>query len=259
MSSAPTLIFVHGAWHSNACWDNVISQLKQQGYRCLAPQLEFCGTDRPVESLSGSVSQVQDLIASETAQGNDVVLINHSFGGCVGCSSAKGFTQKDPSRLISGSGKVVGIVQVCAFTPPSNTALYDLVNLDTSFHHSGPDGWECIDNGEPLDLFYNDISREEGELWKSRLLKQSSASLKDRENVYAGWADVPVWYLLCQRDQAIPIQMQEMMVAAARDAGADFTSKSLDASHSPFLSKPNETVEFIFAALEDFKEKSSLS
>jgi pimeloyl-ACP methyl ester carboxylesterase len=257
MSSTPTLLFVHGAWHSPACWSKVTSQLQHQGYRCLAPQLEFCGTEEPVESLAGSISQVQDLIASETAQGNDVVLVNHSFGGCVGSSSVKGFTQKDSSRLSPGSGKVVGIIQLCAFTPPSKTALYDIIDLDTSFHHSGPDGWELIDNGEPTDLFYHDLSPEDAQLWKGQLLKHSTASLKDRESVYAGWADVPVWYLLCTRDQAIPVQTQEMMVAAARDAGADFTTKSLDSSHSPYLSKPKDTTEFILEALEDFKAKSS--
>ncbi|CAI7624803.1 unnamed protein product [Penicillium manginii] len=242
MSSAPTLIFVHGAWHGPACWSNVTSQLQQQGYRCLAPQLEFCGTQEPVQSLAGSIGQVQDLIAAETTQGNNVVLVNHSFGGCVGSSSVKGFTQKDPSKLGPGSGKVVGIVQICAFTPASKTALYDIINLDTPFHHSGPDGWELIDNGEPIDLFYHDISPEDAQQWKGRLLKHSSASFKDRESVYAGWADVP-----------------EMMVAAARDAGADFTTKSLDASHSPFLSKPNDTVGFILEALGDFDQKSSRS
>ncbi|CAI7677629.1 unnamed protein product [Penicillium pancosmium] len=241
MSSTPSLLFVHGAWHSPACWSKVTSHLQHQGYRCLAPQLEFCGTEEPVESLAGSIRQVQELIASETAQGNNVVLVNHSFGGCVGSSSVKGFTQKDPSKLSPGSGKVVGIIQLCAFTPPSKTALYDIINLDTSFHHSGPGGWELIDNGEPTDLFYNDLSPEDAQLWKGQLLKHSTASLKDRESIYAGWADVP------------------MMVAAARDAGAEFTTRSFDTSHSPFLSKSNDTTEFILEALGDFKARSSRS
>lgn len=251
-----TLIFIHGAWHSPECWVKVLPALQQQGHRCFAPQVEFCGTEQPVESLAGSVRQIQDLLAAETSAGNNVLLINHSFGGSVGCSAANGFTEKNPSRLTPSSGKVVGIVQVCAFTPPSKTSLFDLVNPSVAFHHDH-EGWQIIDTTDPVNVFYNDLSPDQAQYWKSRLLKQSTSPLTDREPVYAGWADVPVWYLLCTRDQAIPIQAQEGMVAAARAAGASITTKTLDAGHSPFLSKPDETVGFILEAVEHLQGKSS--
>ncbi|KAJ5165897.1 hypothetical protein N7492_006193 [Penicillium capsulatum] len=262
MTPAPTLIFVHGAWHSPECLVHVLAALQQQGLRCLAPQLEFCGTEQPVESLAGSVHQVQDLIAAETSAGRNVLLINHSFGGCVGCSAVDGFTEKNPARLTPTSGKILGIVQVCAFMPPSKTALYDVLHdafdMTKSFHHAHDDGWEWIDAAEPEDLFYNDLSPEQAQYWKSRLLKQSTSAMKDRDPIYAGWADCPVWYLLCTRDHAIPISAQEAMVAAAREAGASVTTKVVDAGHSPFLSKPDETVAFIAEAVEHFRGKSTL-
>ncbi|KAJ5098223.1 hypothetical protein N7532_005224 [Penicillium argentinense] len=259
MSSTPTLIFVHGAWHSPAYWMDVTSRCQQQGYRCLVPQLEFCGTEKPVQSLAGSIRQVQDLIEAETKQKRNVILINHSFGGAVGCSSVKGFSDKDTSRLGPGSGRVIGIVQVCAFTPPSGKSLYNMIDIDNAFHHSGPDGWEVIDSGDPINLFYNDIPSEDAKIRTSRLLKQSTATLKDEENIHAGWAEVPVWYLLCTRDQAIPIQIQEMMVSAAQNAGASFTTRSLDSGHSPFLSKPAETTGFILEAVQAFTTPCSVS
>jgi pimeloyl-ACP methyl ester carboxylesterase len=229
----------------------VIPALQQHGYRCLAPQLDFCGTAEPVDSLASSINQVQRLIADETLQGNNVVLINHSFGGSVGCSSIKGFSEKDSSRLTRDSGKVVGIIQLCAFTAPSNTALYDMIDVDKSFHHSDSHGWEIIDGGDPEEIFYNDLTPEDAGIWKSRLLKHSSATVKDRANVYAGWADVPLSYVFCTKDGAIPIQAQEAMVAAARETGAFVTTKTLEAGHSPFLSKPEETVGVFLEILED--------
>jgi pimeloyl-ACP methyl ester carboxylesterase len=253
MSPTPTLIFIHGAWHSAECWLDVVSDVEKHGYRCLTPQLEFCGTAEPVNSLASSVSQIQTLIAQETGNGNDVVLINHSFGGSVGCSSVKGFSQKDPSKLTPNSGKVIGIIQLCAFMPPSNTSLYDMIDPSDTFHHSSPDGWEVIDKRNPEDLFYNDLDQESAQLWKGRLLKHSTATLKDRESIYAGWADVPVSYIFAARDQAIPIQIQEAMVAAARGAGASITTRTLDSGHSPFLSKIDETVSSILEDVETFK------
>jgi pimeloyl-ACP methyl ester carboxylesterase len=176
----------------------------------------------------------------------------------VGCSSVKGFSEKDSSRLTPNSGKVIGIIQLCAFTPPSNTALYDMIDVDKSFHHSVPHCWEIIDNGDPEKLFYNDLSPEDAGIWKSRSLKHSTATLKDRANVYAGWADVPLSYVFCTKDGAIPVQAQEAMVAAARKAGASVITKTLEAGHSPFLSKDEETVGAFLEILESFNSEPML-
>jgi pimeloyl-ACP methyl ester carboxylesterase len=249
----PTLIFVHGAWHSPAYWEPLITVLKEEGYTCLAPQLDFCGTDVAVPSIASSISQIQELITAETSAGRNVVLINHSFGGSVGCSSVKGFTKQNPSRLQSkeGAGSVIGIIQLCAFTPPANVSLYDAIGTP-QFHHHGPNGWEIIDGGDPAQLFYNDLPESEGQKWFNILRKQSTATLLDRENVYPGWKDVKVWYLFCTKDNAIPIQGQEAMVKAARDAGAVFISEYLEAGHSPMLSKTEKVREFVVRALADF-------
>jgi pimeloyl-ACP methyl ester carboxylesterase len=245
----PSLIFVHGAWHTPECWSKVIPAFKQQGYRCFAPQLDFCGTSQPVDSLASTIQQIQTLIAEETTLGNDVVLINHSFGGSVGCSSVKGFTQKDPTRLTPNSGKVIGIVQLCAFMPQPNLSLYDMIDISKAFHHTGPDGWEVIDQ-KPEALFYNDLPPEDVSYWTSRLQKHSSATFKDSVNIYPGWADVPVSYIFCQKDGAIPVQIQQAMVQGAKEAGANITTMSLGTSHSPFLSEPEETISAITESLK---------
>jgi len=41
------------------------------------------------------------------------------------------------------------------------------------------------------------------------------------------------------------------MVAAIREAGGDLSVERMDASHSPFLSKPDEVVDFIVRSLEN--------
>ncbi|KAJ5371042.1 uncharacterized protein N7496_007134 [Penicillium cataractarum] len=249
-----SLIFNHGAWHSPECWSKVIPAFKQRGYRCFAPQLDFCGTEQPVDSLASTIHQIQTLIAQETTLGNDVVLINHSFGGSVGCSSVKGFTQKDPSRLTPNSGKVIGIIQLCAFMPQSGLSLYDMVDITKVFHHSEPDGWEGI-HQDPVALFYNDMSPEDARYWKDCLLKHSTAAFKDSVNVYPGWADVPTSFIFCLRDGAIPLQIQEAMVEAAKGAGASITTRSLDTGHSPFFSKPEETTSVISESLKSLESK----
>ncbi|OJJ05153.1 hypothetical protein ASPVEDRAFT_834030 [Aspergillus versicolor CBS 583.65] len=257
MAQTPTLLFIHGAWHTRDCWSKVIPALEKHGYRCVAPQVEFSGTETPVTSAAGSINQIQSIIIDETSNGRNVVVINHSLGGVVGCSAVKGFTRKDPSRLDNNSGSVVGIIQLCAFTPPPKSAEYEffgpIVESRAAFHYSSPDGWDYIEpNVDINDLFYNDLSPEEADMWKGRLVKQSSACVKDIENFYPGWLDVPVSYILTTHDNALPVHAQEALVAASKKAGASITSKRLDSGHSPFLSRVDETVNLFLEAIGEF-------
>ncbi|CAL5872448.1 uncharacterized protein PFLUO_LOCUS6712 [Penicillium psychrofluorescens] len=252
--SKPTLIFVHGAWHRPEYFTKTITALEQEGYHCIAPQLQMCGTPEPVSSLASTISQVQDIIVAEITNGNDVVMVNHSFGGIVGCSAVKGFTAKDSSKLGTAKGKVVGIIELCAFMVPSNTDLNELVASGPGGFrvHVSSDGWVIVDD-DTIEVFYNDLPAEKAQHWQSRLVNQSAATFSDRDSIYAGWADVPVWYLHCTEDKAMNLLEQEAMVAGAKQAGASVTTKTLQhAGHSPFLSRVDETVEFIREACQNF-------
>ena len=59
---------------------------------------------------------------------------------------------------------------------------------------------------KPRSLFYHDSPIEEGEYWVGRLEKRSlKALMEGGEHAYAGWVDVPVWYLATTEDKALPI------------------------------------------------------
>lgn len=70
--------------------------------------------------------------------------------------------------------------------------------------------------------------------------------------MYAGWMDLPVWYLACTEDRAVPVEIQRMMVQGAKDAGANVTSREINSGHSVLLCKPRESAEFITEALTTF-------
>lgn len=96
-----TILLLHGSFHPASVWDDLTSHLDGRGYRMLAPQLCFCGsgTEEPIKSWQECIDQVRALLSQETSAGRDVVLVNHSMGGIVGCSAVKGFTARDPSAL----------------------------------------------------------------------------------------------------------------------------------------------------------------
>ena len=74
--------------------------------------------DSPVNGIKPAIDQMAELIEVEVSEGRNVTLVNHSFGGSVESSGAKGYTEQNPSRLKEGYGRVIGIFQVRAFTPP---------------------------------------------------------------------------------------------------------------------------------------------
>jgi pimeloyl-ACP methyl ester carboxylesterase len=90
----------------------------------------------------------------------------------------------------------------------------------------------------PEEIFYNDCSPEVAAASVARLHPQSRASAEQPVEAVA-WRDVPATYVVCERDNAIPVPAQEML---AQRAG---TVRRLDASHSPFLSRPDEVVAII--------------
>jgi pimeloyl-ACP methyl ester carboxylesterase len=82
-------------------------------------------------------------------------------------------------------------------------------------------------------LFYSDVPRSEAEEAAVRLVPQSARSFSDALTK-AGWHSVPSTYIVCEDDQALPAQSQQVL--AARSG----VVHRIVGSHSPFLAKPVE-------------------
>jgi pimeloyl-ACP methyl ester carboxylesterase len=83
-----TIVFIHGAWVTPACWDKFIPFFEARGYRCLAPP--WPGKDRPIEDIRSDPSPLAGLGIGEIVDHYDriiraleepPILIGHSFGG----------------------------------------------------------------------------------------------------------------------------------------------------------------------------------
>lgn len=69
-------------------------------------------------------------------------------------------------------------------------------------------------------------------MWASRLIPQSY-QVQTTKLTNAAWQHVPSTYLICENDQAVPTQYQEMFAASAASQ-----VERCDAGHSPHLSQP---------------------
>jgi pimeloyl-ACP methyl ester carboxylesterase len=85
-----TIVFIHGAWVTPACWERMLPWFEARGYRCLAPA--WPGKDRSVEAIRADPSPLKGLGIGEIVDHYEKVLrslddpeppilVGHSFGG----------------------------------------------------------------------------------------------------------------------------------------------------------------------------------
>ena len=285
MAELPTLIFVPGAWHRPTCYDKIAKLLQERSkLKCVAVALPST-TGNPAATFKDDLDAAREVISRETNDGRDVVVIAHSYGGMVGNSAIKGFARPPPnvannkssaSPLLEASatstgghtgnqsqtrttgGHVIGLILIA-----SGFTLTGLSFMDPFFGRPPP-AWRV--NKEtgfadivtpPRELFYHDLPAEEADYWVSQLVPQSLKALfEGGEYSYAGWMDVPAWYIGTVEDRGLPVMAQRLSVGMAREMGASVEHRELQTSHSPFLSRPEETAGIVLEAVAAFTGKS---
>ena len=94
---------------------------------------------------------------------------------------------------------------------------------------------------EPDRRFYNDLPKQEQDHWVSQL-KPHPAIAQMTPISYAAYMHHPVTYLYCKNDQALPWEIQKLMVAGS---GQHFQTEICESGHSPFLSMPETVLKVV--------------
>ena len=205
--------------------------------------------DSSAVNLANDVGIVQDAIKTETADGRNVFVVGHSFGGIVAASSIKGLAR--PADAPADTRGVVGLMLIATAYIREGLCTFDVFGGNSAPEPVGLDmetGWSDV-VGEPKHWFYGDLSDEDAAHYASKLRRQAIGPMVDKEHTHAGWLDVPTWFLAATQDNIIYYESQKRWTQEAREAGAIITYKEMETSHSPFLSKPQETASFIEEAV----------
>ena len=94
---------------------------------------------------------------------------------------------------------------------------------------------------EPERRFYNDLPQDAKDRWVSELRPHPAIAQKT-PLTYVAYKYHPATYLYCTEDQALPVQVQQMMVKAT---GVNFKVDSCNSGHSPFLSQPATLLDVV--------------
>lgn len=222
-ASHPTLVCVHGSWHSPAHLEPIMTELEHKhGFKCRAvalPSTQDPEVDPTPKSFTDDTNAVRNAVLAEL-ESNDVIVVAHSYGGCPTNNALEGLDTE--SRIKAGhTTSVKTVIFICAIILDKGLCLMDLFNgnpleihdisKNPDFAYVGPPG--------PIHYFYNEMDLEEAEKWSAILRPQSMLALRGKTD-HAAYYDIPCFYLSCSKDQAFLYEWQQGQNEKAKEAGA---------------------------------------
>ncbi|KAK4077100.1 uncharacterized protein Triagg1_4067 [Trichoderma aggressivum f. europaeum] len=255
-SPKPHILIIPGAWYPASNLDTFIESLEAAGYS--AEAFSLLSFDTAGVSVQDDEEQVKASLTSLVDNGKSVIIVAHSYGGLVasGVIASPGLDKR--TRELQGSkGGVVGIVYLAAIIPAQDEGILQLVGgkwleyIDDTKAEA-----ECLlYTFNPTETFHHDCSAELASSVTKTLLPHSELALKTAPSA-VGWKDEAYdgrrAYIRCLQDKALPIGIQEHLVARSE---VEWVVKTLDSSHSPFLSMPGELTRVLEEIVEEFAKR----
>jgi len=245
-------ILIHGGFHGAWCWDRVIPELEALGHEAIALDLPGHGeraAERPA-NYRGRIAPIVDAL-----QPGDV-LVGHSGGGYDIAVAANEAVDKVGHMIFLAAGlpqegKSVfettgGAAEVNKDGEMRATKLMDDSTGMLRFIRMLPDGtmdWHSKEGAR--EFFYHDCDDATIDWAFSKLSPGISPFPEEKLHLPNLWAaQPPRSYIRCLQDKSKPLDMSRDTV---RRLGVE--ELTIDASHSPFLSRPRELAELLVQAV----------
>jgi pimeloyl-ACP methyl ester carboxylesterase len=205
----------------------------------VAPDLPGHGKDkRPIaditlQAYTDRVCQILD------EQSDPVVLVGHSMGGAVITQAAE-YRPEKISKLVYVTAFLLQNGEFLLQHAEPDTEALVLPNLIMSEDQS----YANVKQEALKEVFYADCSDEDVEFAKSRLVPQAAAPFATPvSTTEKNFGRVPRVYIACLRDRAISPSIQEKLYTALPCENVI----SMDTSHSPFFSAPEELAKHLLS------------
>jgi pimeloyl-ACP methyl ester carboxylesterase len=234
-----TYVLIHGAWHGGWCWDKVASLLEKEGHTVLAPDLPGHGNDKtpiPEVTLQAYADRTCEVV---NAQSEPVFLVGHSMGGLVITQAAE-----------NCSDNIEKLVYLTAFLLQDGETMMLHAQQDTenlilpNLVMNEEEGYGTLKDESIQPAFYADCSDEDVAWAKSLLVRQAVAPFNTPVSTTdENFGRIPRVYIECLQDKAIAPSVQKKLYTNLPCEKVI----SMDTSHSPFFSAPEELANHLMS------------
>lgn len=244
-------VLVHGGFHGAWCWERVIPELQALGHQAVAIDLPGHGTrvDEEVTLASRRQALVDviapgDVLVGHSGGGYDITLAADAVPERIGhlIYLATGLPIEGQPLIAASGGRPAEAVDDGGRTQlmTDDTGMMDFITVD------GRGNMVCADFAKTRAFFYHDCDEETARAAFDRLTPAPVGFIQEPVHLPRFWgADLPRSYIRCLQDRAAPAWLSAQ---AARRLGVE--ALTIDASHSPFLSRPREMAALFARALQ---------
>lgn len=239
-------VLIHGSWHGGWCFDPVAEILRARGHAVLAPTLPGMGgtaEELAAVTLEGWADFALEHCRRLRAEtGGPVVLAGHSRGGLVVSTAA----ERDPRAMDA-------LVYICAMMLPDGLSRAEFKKLEgpnpafdaiISPVHGGVG--TVVDPAAAAAVFAQVSPPDRVAAVLPRLIAEPHGPRSEKLIVTPErWGSLPRTYVECTQDRTIPIDSQRKMQQFSPGARV----VTLDADHSPYLSRPVELADALESSI----------
>ncbi|KAL8766035.1 MAG: hypothetical protein Q9209_007064 [Squamulea sp. 1 TL-2023] len=247
----PTIVLIHGAWHTPRTYSKFTSSLRSAGYEVHVPHLPSMNGARPPNTdLATDTALVRGYVESLLEAGRTVVAIMHSYGGQVGTNALHGLGVKSLAHgQGSSSAGIAHLIYMAAFALPEGGSMVSKVTefghdhlLPVAFDFADDDS--CISRDPKTLLIGQEVDEAEAEPYISSFVRWNGRCMY-QEVMQCAWKEIPTTYIYTSQDMTVPLDYQKSMVDHMKAEGREVQTFVLATGHCPNLTRTKEVVEIV--------------